>query len=194
MEEPVRTRIERARRARAMEEERELAATPMPERVARKRALDQREAVLKNIEDQELAAESARLREIRVARDLNWPRERISVMASLLITGPDSNAVSLEGFTTKTRDTVGRNVSLTPRIGIESEPVPNWVHARVGSYLEPSRFDDGTARQHFTVGGDVKLFHFSPFGIFGDEIWKLNFSADLAPRYANFGIGLGAWH
>ena len=85
-------------------------------------------------------------------------------------------------------------MSLSPRVGIESEPIPNWVVARVGSYLEPSRFDEGTARQHFTFGGDLKLGAFSPWGIFGDEVWRLKLAVDLAPRYQNIGIGLGAWH
>jgi hypothetical protein len=64
----------------------------------------------------------------------------------------------------------------------------------VGSYLEPSRFEQGTTRQHFTFGGDVRLFPFSPWGIFGDQVWRVTVAADLAPRYQNFGIGIGAWH
>jgi hypothetical protein len=194
MEREVRTRIARARASRASEDEREAAATPPADRAATRRAQLERERVLEHVEDEELAAESSRLRAIRVAREGNWPRERITVLGSLLITGASSNAVSLEGFTTKTQEFVGRNVSLTPRVGIESEPVSNWVHGRVGTYLEPSRFDDGTVRQHFTFGADVKLFKFSPFGIFGDQVWRLNLSADLAPRYQNFGLGFGAWH
>ncbi len=77
-------------------------------------------------------------------------------------------------------------MTLTPRVGIESEPVPNWVHARAGSYIEPSRFADSTPRQHFTLGGDIRLFRFSPWGIFGDQIWRITLGADLAPRYQNY--------
>jgi hypothetical protein len=194
MEESLRKRIDQARKARLAEYTRELAIQPANERAAKRRAEEAREESIRHIEDLELDAEILRLRQIRVAREANWPRERITVVGSFLATGPSSNAVSLEGFATKTLDYVGRNISIAPRVGIESEPVANWVHARVGSYLEPSRFENGTARQHFTVGGDVKVFHFSPWGIFGEGIWRVNFSADLAPRYANYGLGFGMWH
>jgi hypothetical protein len=194
MEARVRDRITRARRARQSVYQRELLRVAPPERDAKRKEQEAYERTLAAIEDQELDAESARLRSIRVARQDNWPRERITVLASLLMTGPSSNAVSLEGFITQTQDPVGTSLSLSPRIGIESEPIPDWLVGRVGSYLEPSRFEGETARQHFTFGGDVKLFPFSPWGIFGDQVWRVTFGADLAPRYQNFGIGFGAWH
>jgi hypothetical protein len=194
MERPLRERIDARRSVRRAEYGRELAGTPPEERAAKRRAQEAHEEIIRGIEDQELAADAARLRAIRKARERNWPRERITILGSLLVTGPSANAVSLEGFASQTQETVGQSVSFTPRIGVESEPVPNWVHARVGSYLEPSRFADGTARQHFTLGGDIRLFPFSPFGIFGDQIWRITIGADLAPRYQNYGIGLGAWH
>jgi hypothetical protein len=194
MERAVRERVDRARAARAAEYKRELAFVPSEGRAAKQRAQLETERVLSGIEDQELDAESQRLRSIRKARERNWPRERITILGSLLVTGPSSNAVSLEGFATQTQETVGQSVTYSPRVGVESEPIPHWMRARVGSYLEPSRFAEGTPRQHFTLGGDVRLFPFSPWGIFGDQIWRLTIAADFAPRYQNFGIGLGAWH
>jgi hypothetical protein len=194
MEAPVRERIERDRARRAELDTSELEAASAGERpaiLARQRA---EEEALRSIEDQRLDAEQKRLRAIRVARDRNWPRERILLVGSLLITGSSDDAVALDGFVRQERELVGRTISLSPRIGVESEPVVNWLHARVGSYVEPSRFEEGHARQHFTFGGDVRLFAFSPWGIFGDQVWRLSVSADLAPRYQNFGIGLGAWH
>ncbi len=194
MEADVRARITAARATRQSEYQRELAITPPAERPGKLLAQRAYEADLRAIEDQELDSESARLRAIRVARDANWPRERITILASLLVTGTSTDAVSLEGFASKTFDRVGQSVSLSPRVGVESEPIPNWLIARVGSYLEPSRFADGTPRQHFTAGADVKLIRFSPWNVFGYGIWRLTFGADLAPRYQNYGIGLGAWH
>jgi hypothetical protein len=194
MEGAVRRRIARQRLSRQKEYARELAAAPAGDVERLRHEQELREIPKRLIEEIELDSAAKHLRDVRAAREVNWPRERITILGSLLVTGASDNAVSLEGFETQTQVAVGRKISLTPRVGIESEPVPNWVHARVGSYLEPSRFDDGTARQHFTFGADVKLFHFSPWGIFGDEVWRINFSADLAPRYQNFGIGLGAWH
>jgi hypothetical protein len=194
MDRAVRRRIEEDRAARARDEARETAETPPAERAAKQLEIAAREQSLRLIEDDHLAAEDKRLRSIRAAREANWPRERITLYGELLVTGTSESAVSLEGFATQTMEPVGRSLSISPRSGIESEPVPNWVHARVGWYLEPSRFEEGSARQHFTLGGDVKLFPFSPWGIFGDQVWRLSVSADLAPRYQNYGIGLGAWH
>ena len=190
----VRERIAKARARRARDDARELAGTPLADRGRVKREQDAREAALESIEDQRLDAEDERLRAVRIAREANWPRERILLVGGVLITGSSEDAVSLEGFVDQQRQTVGQRVSLSPRVGIESEPVPNWVHGRIGSYLEPSRFTDGETRQHFTFGADVKLFAFSPWGIFGDQVWRASFSWDLAPRYSNFGVGIGAWH
>lgn len=194
MENTVRERIDEARRRRARDYEHELDDTPPDEREAKQRGQAEHESAIRHIEDEEIDVESRRLRADRVARQQNWPRERITVYGSLLVTGTSSNAVSLEGFATQTLQTVGQSVSLSPRFGVESEPIRDLVQARVGSYLEPSRFSDGTTRQHFTFGGDLRLLPFSPWGIFGDQVWRLTIAGDLAPRYQNFGIGLGAWH
>ena len=79
-------------------------------------------------------------------------------------------------------------------VGIESEPIVHTLRARVGSYFEPSRFEGGVTRQHFTFGGDIRLFDFDPFDWWGDFTLALTFSLDLAPRFTNWGVGLGAWH
>ena len=194
MERPVRDLIAEARARRATEHAQALARTPKNERDILKRAQDREEESLRAIEDQRLATESDRLYEIRRARENNWPRERVLLVGSLLITGSSDQAVAIEGFVNKQRELVGLKTTLEPRFGLESEPIPNILHGRIGSYLEPTRFSDGHSRQHFTFGADVKLFPFSPWGILGDQIWRLSFSMDMAPRYQNFGIGIGAWH
>jgi hypothetical protein len=68
------------------------------------------------------------------------------------------------------------------------------LQLRTGSYIEPSRYDDGRSRQHFTFGFDVRLGAWSAFGIAGDQIWRFTSALDLAPRYQNFGVSVGAWH
>jgi hypothetical protein len=58
-----------------------------------------------------------------------------------------------------------------------------------------SRFNDGTARDHFTAGADFKLFPFDAFGVFDPSTtWRISFAVDAAPRYFNWGLGLGFWH
>jgi hypothetical protein len=193
-ERPLSDAIGIARAIRAAAHAEELARSPPPERDRRRVEIVQEEEAIREIEDQHMEVEAARLRQVRKARFENWPRERLLVLLSVLVAGPSENAVAMEGFVEQRRELVGRSVSFIPRVGFESEPIVNLLRARVGSYLETSRFSDGYARQHFTFGGDVRLFPFSGWGLFGDQVWRLSAMADLAPRYANWGVAIGAWH
>jgi len=194
----LRRRIAGDRAVRALARERELASLPAVQRDARRRELDAEEASLRGIEDEHLDAEIDRLRRVRKARYANWPREKIVVLASVLLTGPSTSssqeAISLEGFLDQRTETVGRVASVTPRLGMEGEPLRDRMLLRVGTYVEPSRYDDGTPRQHFTFGTDVRLFPLDFWGLLPEANWKLGLFVDLAPRYANGGIGLGEWH
>ncbi|MEI7892095.1 MAG: hypothetical protein WCI05_03335 [Myxococcales bacterium] len=155
--------------------------------------LERQEQASRALEDQELAALSDRLRAVRKARYANWPRERILLLASVLVTGSSDNSVSVAGFLEQKRELVGQTVSFAPRFGMEGEPLHDRMKLRVGTYLEPSRYPDGTARQHVTFGADVKLFPFNVWGLVGATTWRLSSYLDVAPRYINGGIGLGVW-
>ena len=110
------------------------------------------------------------------------------------MTGPSPNAVSIEGFLDKLQEPVGRDVSFTPRLGLEGKPIHDRMVLRTGTYVEPSRYEGGAARQHFTFGTDVRLFAFDLWGLLPDAVWKLGLFADLAPRYTNWGFGIGNWN
>jgi hypothetical protein len=193
-ERPLGDKIAVARATRAHENALELEKLSPEVRVKRRAEMLREEQALRAVEDQHMDAEAQRLRDVRKARFENWPRERLLFLVSVLVAGASDRAVAMEGLLEQKLDYVGRLLSVSPRFGFESEPIVNFLRARVGTYLEPSRFEDGHARQHFTFGADFKLFPFSPFGIFGDQVWRAGFAADLAPRYANWGIGVGAWH
>ena len=193
-ERPLRHRTIEARKQRARDQADELGRAPGVERAATAARLAREEEAVRAVEDEHLEQDSARLKAIRTARELNWPRERILLLASVLITGPSNNAVALEGFLEQKREVVGSSASFSPRVGVESEPLVNWLRVRAGSYLEPSRFADGNIRQHFTFGGDVRLLPFDLFGLTRGQIWRFTVSGDLAPRYSNFGFGVAAWH
>lgn len=193
-------RIARARAERQAIHDAEIASLPTatPEdrtarelRIARIQA-EEEEA--RDAEEIELRDARARLHDERKARYLNWPRERILLLGSMLLTGPSQDAVALEGFINRERELVGRSVSVSPRFAVESEPVPNWLRFRAGVYIEPSRFVDGTKRQHFTFGSDVKLFPWDVLGLIPNQTWRLSAFLDVAPRYQNFGFAIGAWH
>src|SRR5262249_40107486 len=101
---------------------------------------------------------------------------------------------ALEGFIDQHREIVGTRVQVAPRMAVESEAIPNLLKTRAGIYFEPSRFVDGSVRQHFTLGADVRLFPWSVFGLFPNQVWRLSSFLDIAERYQNFGFGIGAWH
>jgi hypothetical protein len=194
----LRRRIAADRAARARDEARELAALPPDQQEARKREIEAEEKSLRAIEDEHLDAEIERLQSVGKARYANWPREKILLLASVLLTGPSTTAseqaISLEGFLDQRAETVGRSVNVTPRLGLEGEPLRDRMELRVGTYVEPSRYEQGTPRQHFTFGSDVRLFPFDVWGLLSDATWKVDLFVDLAPRYANGGIGIGVWH
>jgi hypothetical protein len=191
---PVRERIAWDRARRARENDAILNTTPAEGRASKRAELARAELAIRAVEDQRLAAEEKRLLAQRRARFANWPRERILLLASVLVTGATTEAVSLEGFLNQQHDQYGQKATLSPRFGIESEPVANLIRGRIGSYIEPSLFQGGNSRQHFTFGGDVKLLPFDTFGLTKDQVWRLGVGLDAAPRYINYGLSLGAWH
>ncbi len=186
----LRDRIEedRARRARRHDEE---VGMLNAEGLAKR---DLEEKNLRAVEDERLAAEVKRLYAIEKARYANWPREKILLLASVLLTGPSASAVSVEDFLEQRPETVGTKLTATPRLGMEGEPLPDRMVLRIGTYVEPSRYEAAAPRQHFTFGGDVRLFPLDFWGLLPDTSWKLTFVVDLAPRYSNYGIGIGNWH
>ena len=190
----MRQQIADHRAERALLREAEIDLLPPAERVSRAPEFDLEELRLRADEDAQLEAEIKRLYDQRKARYDNWPREKILLLASVLMTGASSDAVSLQGFLDQRVETVGKAITVTPRVGMEGEPLRDRLTLRVGSYVEPSRYEEGTPRQHFTFGGDVKLFPIDFWGLIPRASLKVAFVIDLAPRYENYGIGIGNWH
>jgi hypothetical protein len=195
----LRGEIARDRDKRALRDATDLAVAPASERERLRIELAAQEKALRAIEDEHMSEESARLRTVRKARYQNWPREKILLLASVLMTGPSQNALSVEGFFDQAVVPAGQSVTYTPRLGLEGEPLENRMLLRTGTYIEPSRYSaspysDGTARQHFTFGADIHLFPLTFWGLLPDADWKLGLVVDLAPRYQNVGFGIGNWH
>jgi hypothetical protein len=190
----LRDRIDEDRAQRARRRAEELALLDKAARATRSIELDQQEAGLRAVEDERLAAEVNRLTGVEKARYANWPRERILLLASVLLTGPSANAVSVEDFLEQHTEKVGTKLTATPRLGMEGEPLRDRMVLRIGTYVEPSRYEGADPRQHFTFGGDVRLFPLDFWGLLPETNWKIGFVVDVAPRYQNIGIGIGNWH
>jgi hypothetical protein len=193
-ESAIHQRIDEQRAERMLLHETELAVLPPAQRAIRAAEIAAEEKTQREQEDRDYKAEAKRLYEQRKARYENWPREKILLLASVLLSGASPNAVSLQGFLDQEVETVGRKLTVTPRIGIEGEPLRDWLTVRVGTYVEPSRYAEGTPRQHFTFGGDLRLFPVTFWGLLPAAVWKVAFMVDVAPRYENYGIGIGNWH
>jgi hypothetical protein len=119
------------------------------------------------------------------------------VSTALIINGPTPNAVGVESFLERTVNRSGESVTLSPRLGVETEIWPRWFVLRGGTYLEPTRFKsnpDG-ARWHGTVGGDLRLGGWNVFGVWPDEyVWRLRGALDVSRRYLGWGIAIGGWY
>jgi hypothetical protein len=105
---------------------------------------------------------------------------------------PVDQGFGMEAFAAKMLQRSGRTVSLTPRLGIESEVIKGWLRLRAGTYVEPSRFEETTPRWHGTGGVEVRLFAFHLGG--HERRVSLSLAGDVAARYKNAGVSVGFWN
>jgi len=191
---PLRESIEEQRAERAKRDAEDVVRVPVgPARTKKRRDLDANEHAIRRVEDARVNAEEQRIQDGHAARYTNWPRPKLLIVLDAVITAPVDKAVAVSSFVDQKLESYGGSWSVSPRVGLEGEPVPDRFRLRFGSYLEPSLFAGGSARQHFTFGGDLKLFEWNFFGILTKTVWQLSFGTDLAPRYTNWGLGLGVW-
>jgi hypothetical protein len=205
-EEALHRSFEARRKAREAAQRAELAVLPDPAaRAAREAEIDAEESARVEQERRDEARIAKGLEHERRARAWNWPREHVLVTAELLVTGAVANGVGIQGFVgqnqpdeiasgTTVVGSSGASVNLSPRFGVETEPVPGRLHARAGSYYEPSRLGHPVGRQHFTFGSDVRLFSTTWFGLVPKVTYKAQAYADVSPRYQSVSLGIGVWH
>ena len=142
-----------------------------------------------------MEAELKALEERRTAERHRQQRQTAIVMASLLFTGGEPNAVSITGFIDQQRIPYGSRFSVSPRIGVEAEMIKNWLMVRAGSYLEPSLFEDVPYRAHFTGRpGSSSSSCSTPSGSSESDPWRIRLAADGAARYFNTSFSLGKYY
>jgi hypothetical protein len=89
----------------------------------------------------------------------------------------------------------GQKTVMSPRLGLESGVIPEYLKLRAGTYLEPTRFEGSTPRGHVTAGLDVKLAVWNVFGLWPDNyMWRLGLGADVAHRYSTWGVTIAGWY
>ncbi|MCK6586641.1 MAG: hypothetical protein L6Q76_03545 [Polyangiaceae bacterium] len=202
-EAPVRRAIDARRAARRAAQRAELSAIDDAAlRALRARAIEADERLAAEEDDRAFERAKRALKRQRRQRYWTWPRPRVLLTAEVLVTGAVSGGVSLEAFLGQNQEayagrgsavgTSGQSVNFSPRFGIETEPILNWVQTRLGSYYEPNRFG-GVGRQHFTFGADLRLGPSTWWGLVPEIIYKLQASVDLSPRYESVSFGIGIW-
>lgn len=160
------------------------------------RAVDAQLATEAALDELHLAAAEESVDRALVRRYAEMQRFFVLLSGSILITGPARNAVGIESFLERTVQRSGQRVSYSPRLAVETEPIPHWLRLRAGTYLEPTRFEsnDKGARVHGTLGFDQKLFGWEVFGLYPDGTeWRASASIDAARSYFGWSVGIGVW-
>jgi hypothetical protein len=125
------------------------------------------------------------------------PRPHLLITTSLVMTGVVEDGVGLEGFLDGKEQRSGQQLSLSPRVGLELEPILHWTKIRGGAYFEPTRFATNIAggRSHSTFGIEQKILPWDVFGTFPEGNWfRLTGAVDLARNYLGWAVAIGVWH
>lgn len=147
------------------------------------------------LEQQVLTASAKRAKQQLLNSFGSIDRFFLLVSASLRIAGAVDNAVGVESFFAQTVNRSGRRVVLSPHLGMEAEAWPDILKLRAGTYLQPTRFATASQRLHGTLGGDLRLFSWSAFGLWPDDFtWALGANLDLASDYVTWGLTLTGWY
>jgi len=193
-EDAIRARYETARVERAKRNTKAVDDTPEPRREAVRRRIELAEIAQEAREDAAMDKELDALVELQKKQARLWDRREMLILLGVLVTGDAPNAVGISDFLSQRMIPSGQSIVVSPRLAFETEAIRNWLMVRGGTYLEPARYSDAFSREHFTAGIDVRLFKFNPWGIFGDDPWRIRLAADLSARYFNYGISLGKYH
>jgi hypothetical protein len=131
------------------------------------------------------------------SRYQSMKRFHVLLSSSLRVIGALGDAVGVESFLERKVQRSGAQVSYSPRLGVETEAIPNWLRLRAGTYIEPTRFPDNSngSRTHWTAGFDQRLFPWEVFGLWAEgSIWKIGGSIDVSREYLSWGVTIGMWH
>lgn len=164
-------------------------------RAAAVAAIDAELATEAAIDELNLERTEARIAEQLRRRYRRLPRSHVLLSASMVVTGPVTRGVGVEGFLQQQLQQSGQNAVISPRLGAETEIIPNWLKLRGGTYLEPTRFETSTPRAHSTLGFEAKVLPWTVFGLYPDDNqWRISGFVDLANNYFSWGGSIGVWH
>lgn len=116
----------------------------------------------------------------------HYERGHYQVALDVVLVGSESDSVGLDGWFAQESQPIGRDVALAVRAGLQGEVIKDVLIARVGSYLEPSRFETTRDRIHGTGGIDVRLFE-------AIWIWRAGVAFDLSRSFNQVVLSAGFW-
>jgi hypothetical protein len=186
-----------ARERQLEEAEQTYEREPTPENDERLARVKARFRTEEQRDEDRLAEHEQRVNDALLKAYLARPRFYFMVTTELLVLGPTTDSIDL-GSVYENRSRVqfsGETLTLSPRLGLESEIAPNWLKLRAGTYLEPARVSGAKDRVHGTFGFDVKLFRWNVFGLVGDfDSWLFSAAVDGAREYLSTSFSVGFWH
>jgi len=125
----------------------------------------------------------------------DWPRRYYLLTADLWFNGRVDNGVGVESFLFQTVQRSGEKVTVSPRLGFETEVWPERMKIRAGTYLEPTRFAESSPRMHGTLGFDINVLKWNVFGIWPEDYrWQIQVALDGARAYGALSVGIGGWY
>ncbi len=154
-----------------------------------------REGPLRRAEEKLINEARAKDRKRRLAPYKSLRRERVLLTAGVKVTLPAENAIGLDSFLTQIVERSGEYVTAQPHAAVEAEVWPRYLVARLGSYVEPSRFAKGLERVHVTTGFDVRIpVEWDVAGLFDEaQSFRLGGAFDYTARYVGWGLSAGVW-
>ena len=193
----VKQQVERGRAKRLEQRGRVLAEEKLAGRDpgAAERRLDAEEEELRDAEEDRLDDASELDRRLRLMPYKAMERGKLLITGGARITLPTTQGVGLESFLSQEVERSGEQLTVQPHGGVEAEVWPGYIVIRGGSYLEPSRFAQGSSRVHGTGGLDVRIpIEWSVFGLFDDDTtFRVAGAIDYTARYFGWGVGAGLW-
>jgi hypothetical protein len=118
----------------------------------------------------------------------------VMVAFDLRTTGTTENTVGIVGIREREFRRTGESITVSPRLGVETEMLPRRLRLRLGTYYEPSRYTGIDGRLHGTFSAQVRMFDWD-VPLLGWKGFSFSSAIDLAPKYSNVILSvLTFWH
>ncbi|MBI4369932.1 MAG: hypothetical protein HY547_06860 [Elusimicrobia bacterium] len=119
-----------------------------------------------------------------------WKGHAFLAGAEVRFIGETENAYGIESFLEQKAQLSGAAPTMSPKLGAEIDAIPGRLRVRLGTYLEPSRFEGVSSRLHLTSGFEIKTFRFYAWG---EQRLSLLYAIDWAQDYLNNFVSLSLW-